>query len=171
MIHPYRGISPRIHETVYIAHGVQLIGDVVIGENSSIWFNAVIRGDVNHIRIGDRTNVQDGSLLHVRNQTSPLLIGSDVTLGHGVIAHGCTIHDNCLIGMGAVVLDNAEINSYTLVAAGAVVRNNSTFPEGVLLAGVPARIVREITAGERALIEESAAHYVGYARTYRETSS
>lgn len=167
MLHSFGGIRPVLGEGVFIVESAQIIGDVRIGRDSSIWFNAVVRGDVNYIRIGERTNIQDGGLLHVRHGTSPLLIGSDVTLGHGVIAHGCTIRDHCLIGMGAIILDNAEINSYTLVAAGAVVRNNTIVPEGVLMAGVPAKVIRDLTTSERTMIEESAVHYVGYAKLYQ----
>ena len=167
MIHTYRGIVPTIHPTVFLVDSAEIIGDVHIGKESSVWYNAVVRGDVNSIRIGERTNIQDGCLLHVRHRTSPLIIGSNVTLGHGAIVHGCTIHDTCLIGMGAIILDNAIINSYTLVAAGAVVRNDSEIPEGVLVAGVPARVVRPLTGGERTMIEESALHYVEYVKTYR----
>ena len=167
MIHSYQGKSPVIGPGVYIVQSAEVIGDVTLGKDSSVWFNAVIRGDVNAIHIGERSNVQDGCLLHVRNKTSPLAIGSDVTLGHGVIAHGCTIHDRCLIGMGAILLDNAEINSYTLVAAGTVVLTGMKIPEGVLVAGVPGKIIRDLTREERTMIEESATNYVEYAKTYR----
>ncbi len=158
MILPYRGVSPRIHPGVFVAPSADIIGDVTIGPGSSVWFQALIRGDVNTIRIGERTNIQDGCLLHVQHERCDLVIGSGVTLGHGVIAHGCRIRDHVLVGMGAIILDNAEINSYTLVAAGAVVRNSTVIPGGVLVAGVPARVVRELTADERRLIEESAEH-------------
>ena len=169
MIHRYNSITPTIHPTVFLVDSAEIIGDVHIGNESSVWYNAVIRGDVHYIRIGERTNIQDGCLLHVRHETSPLTIGNDVTLGHGAIVHGCTIHDTCLIGMGAIVLDNAIINSYTLVAAGAVVRNDTEVPEGVLVAGVPARVIRQLTDQERTMIEKSAQQYVEYAKTYRTT--
>ncbi|HMD13143.1 MAG TPA: gamma carbonic anhydrase family protein [Bacteroidota bacterium] len=169
MILPFEGKIPTVNPTVFQAPGTFIIGDVVIGKNSSIWYNAVIRGDVNYIRIGEATNIQDGSLLHVRAEY-PLIIGSHVTLGHGVIAHACTIDDYSLIGMGATILDNAKVNSYTLVAAGSVVKNNAIIPEGVLVAGVPAKIIRELTAAERASIEESAKHYVQYAQSYKSQS-
>jgi carbonic anhydrase/acetyltransferase-like protein (isoleucine patch superfamily) len=159
-----------LHPTVYVAEGVHIIGDVRVGKDSSIWFNAVVRGDVNSIRIGERTNIQDGCILHVRHDKYPLLIGDDVTMGHGAIAHGCTIHDHCLIGIGAVVLDNATINPYTLVAAGSVVLNDSVIPEGVMVAGVPAKVLRPLTDKERAMLEESAKNYVGYVKTYRDHS-
>ena len=170
MIHLYRGILPTIHPTVFIVDSAEIVGDVVIGKDSSVWYNAVIRGDVNYIRVGERTNVQDGCLLHVRHEKYPLHIGSNVTIGHGAILHACTVGDYCLIGMGAIVLDNARINSYTLVAAGAVVVNNAVIPEGVLVAGVPAKIIRELSADERTMLEMSAENYVGYVKTYRETN-
>jgi carbonic anhydrase/acetyltransferase-like protein (isoleucine patch superfamily) len=168
MLHPFNGVMPRLHPSVYAVASAEIIGDVEIGRDSSVWFHAVIRGDVNFVRIGERTNIQDGAVLHVRHRTYPLRIGSDVTLGHGVLAHACTIHDHCLIGMGAILLDNAVINPYTLVAAGAVVRNDAVFPEGVLVAGVPARIIRELSADERAMIDESAGNYLRYVQSYRD---
>jgi len=163
----YNGKSPVLHHGVFIAPSADIIGDVEIGKSSSVWFQSVVRGDVNSIRIGERTNIQDGCLLHVRHEKYSLVIGSGVTLGHGVIAHGCRIHDHTLIGMGAIILDNAEINSYTLVAAGALVRNDMIVPAGVLVAGVPAKIIRELNDEERALIDASAVHYVDYANAYR----
>jgi carbonic anhydrase/acetyltransferase-like protein (isoleucine patch superfamily) len=169
MIHSYRGIVPKLHPSVYAVASAEIVGDVVIGEDSSVWHNAVVRGDVNYIRIGGRTNIQDGCLLHVQHEKFPLLIGSNVTMGHGAIAHACTIDDYCLIGMGAIVLDNAKLNSYTLVAAGAVVLTNAVVPEGVLVAGVPAKVIRSLRADERKMLEESAQHYVEYVKLYRES--
>ena len=171
MIHAFRGILPRLHDSVFTVQSAEIIGDVEIGADSSVWYNAVIRGDVNYIRIGERTNVQDGCLLHVRNGKFPLLIGSNVTLGHGVIAHACTIEDFCLIGMGAVVLDNARISAHSLVAAGAVVKNNETIPSGVLVAGVPAKVVRPLTGEERESLEQSAENYVQYVQMYRQSQA
>ncbi len=164
----YQGKAPEIHPSVFIAPGTHVVGDVAIGKDSSVWFNSVVRGDVNSVRIGERTNIQDGCVLHVTHETGSLTIGDDVTVGHGAILHGCTLGRMCLIGMGAIILDNAEINSYTLVAAGAMVRMRAKFPEGVLLAGVPARIVRELTPDERSMIEQSSRWYMEYAREYRQ---
>ncbi len=169
MIHAYCGVSPTIHSSVFLVDSAEIIGDVHVGKDSSVWYNTVIRGDVNYIRIGERTNVQDGCLLHVRHKTNPLIIGSNVTLGHGAIVHGCTLRDYCLIGMGAIVLDNAEINSYTLVAAGAIVLNDAIIPEGVLVAGVPAKVMRRLTDQERTMLEESAQNYVDYVKTYKKS--
>jgi len=166
MIKSYRSAAPSVHPSVFIADGAQIIGDVMIGKDSSVWFNAVLRGDINAIRIGEGTNIQDGCILHVRHEF-PLIVGSHVTMGHGVIAHACTIHDHVLLGMGAIILDNAVVNPYTLVAAGSLVKNNEIIPEGVLVAGVPARIIRRLTPEERTSIEDSARGYIGYARSYQ----
>jgi gamma-carbonic anhydrase len=168
MIHTYRGIKPRIHPSVYVAEGAQIVGDVEIGKDSSVWFNAVIRGDVHFIRIGERTNIQDNSVLHVTHEKYPLVIGSDVTIGHGAIVHAATLKDCCLIGMGAKVLDDATVGPYSLVAAGALVLEHFEVPEGALVAGVPARVKRMLTQEEREQIAQSARNYVEYVRTYRE---
>ena len=168
MIHTYRGIKPRIHPSVYVAEGAQIVGDVEIGKDSSVWFNAVIRGDVHFIRIGERTNIQDNSVLHVTHEKFPLVIGSDVTIGHGAIVHAATLKDCCLIGMGAKVLDDATVGPYSLVAAGALVLEHFEVPEGALVAGVPARVKRMLTQEEREQIAQSAHNYVEYVRTYRE---
>lgn len=166
MIYQFQGKYPEIHPSVFVAAGAQIIGDVVIGKDSNIWFNAVLRGDVNSIRIGEGTNIQDGCVLHVTNGNSPLIIGSNVTVGHGATLHSCVVLDCSLIGMGAIVLDNARVGSYTLVAAGALVREGMEIPEGVLVAGVPAKIIRELTAEERQRLAESALGYVEHARLY-----
>ncbi|MCX6135529.1 MAG: gamma carbonic anhydrase family protein [Ignavibacteriales bacterium] len=168
MIIPYRGITPRIHPSVFIAEGAQIIGDVEIGAGSSVWFNTVIRGDVHYIRIGERTNIQDNCVLHVTHDTYPLIVGSDVTVGHGAILHAATIKDRCLIGMGAKVLDDATVGPYALVAAGSLVLEHFEVPEGALVAGVPARVKRMLTEEERAGIVQSAHNYVDYVKSYRE---
>lgn len=164
---PYKGITPKIHPTVFIAEGSRIIGDVEIGKDSSVWFNTVIRGDVHFIRIGDRTNIQDNSVIHVTNRKYPALIGSNVTVGHNAVIHACTINDYCLIGMGAIVLDDAAVGPYALVAAGAVVPMGMVIPEGTLAAGIPARIVRQLTDDERQSLVQSAQNYVDYVATYR----
>lgn len=168
MIHPYRGIRPRIHPSVFIAEGAQIIGDVEIGAESSVWFNTVIRGDVHYIRIGEKTNIQDNCVLHVTHETYPLVVGSGVTVGHGAILHAATIKDYCLIGMGAKVLDNAAVGPYSLVAAGALILEGFEVPEGVLVAGVPAKIKRKLTDDERRQIVQSAQNYINYVRSYRD---
>jgi carbonic anhydrase/acetyltransferase-like protein (isoleucine patch superfamily) len=170
VIRAFQGRLPVVPDSAFVVDSADVIGDVTLGEGVSVWFQAVVRGDVNTIRIGDRTNVQDGCVLHVQSggPEGALSIGSDVTLGHGAIVHGCTVADHCLVGMGAIVLDNARINPYTLVAAGAVVRAGATFPGGVLVAGVPAKVMRELSSDERTMIDQSALHYVETARAYRE---
>ncbi|MBX2989981.1 MAG: gamma carbonic anhydrase family protein [Bacteroidetes bacterium] len=162
----YRGISPIIDQTAFVAEGTRLIGDVTLSKDSSIWFNSVLRGDINRVEIGERTNIQDCSVLHVTEEY-PVIVGNDVTVGHRAIIHGCTVGDCCLIGMGAVILDNANVGSHSLVAAGAVVLQNFVVPEGVLVAGVPAKVIRPLTEEEKRQIRESALRYVEYARGYR----
>lgn len=166
MIHSYKGKSPQIDKSVKVMHGVQIIGDVVIGKNSSVWFNCVVRGDVNYIRIGEYTNIQDGSILHVNHIDYFLQVGSYVTAGHNCILHGCVIGDNVLIGMGAILLDNCKIGSNSLIAAGTVVKENFVVPEGVLVAGVPGKIIRTLTEKEIEDIKQSALNYVEYAKEY-----
>jgi len=162
----FQGKTPKVDLTVYIAPGACIIGDVDIGRDASIWFNVVVRADINRISIGERTNVQDGAVVHVTH-VHPVQIGADVTIGHRAIVHGCGIGDCCLIGMGAVVLDNALIGPQALVAAGAVVRENFVVPEGTLAAGVPARIIRKLSDAEKEMLAQSAAHYVEYSRSWR----
>ena len=166
LIKPWKGVFPRIHPTVYLSENVCVIGDVEIGEDSSVWFGAVIRGDVNYIRIGRRTNIQDNSVVHVTHETHPTIIGDNVTVGHRVILHGCRVGSNVLIGMGAVVMDGVEIEDYVLVGAGALLTPNKKIPSGVLVAGVPAKIVRDLREEEIKLIEESAENYVRYKNEY-----
>ncbi len=164
---PFEGIEPQIHPTVFLCDGVRIVGDVSIGAHSSIWFNTVIRGDVHHIRIGEHTNVQDLCMLHVTHKKYSLNIGSHVTIGHSAVLHGATIHDTCLIGMGAKVLDRSIIGSNSIVAAGAVVREGFEVPEGVLAAGVPAKIIRPLKAAEIEQLTRQAAGYKSYVERYR----
>lgn len=148
-----------------MAEGVQLVGDVWLAQDSSVWFNSVLRGDINYVEVGERTNIQDGSVLHVTSEFA-CRIGSDVTVGHRAIVHACTVGDCCLIGMGSIILDNARIGSGSLVAAGAVVLQDFVVPEGVLVAGVPAKVIRPLTDAEKESIKESARHYVQYAKGF-----
>lgn len=166
---PFEGKQPRIADTVFLCPGSVILGDVEIEEYSSVWFNAVIRGDVHRIRIGARTNVQDLSMLHVTNNTAELVIGNEVTIGHAAILHGCTIHDRVLIGMGAKVLDHCIVGSNTIIAAGAVLPERAIAPSGVLMAGVPAKVVRKLQEHEYSRFEESAQAYVSYAERYRKS--
>ncbi|MGB2869173.1 MAG: gamma carbonic anhydrase family protein [Bacteroidota bacterium] len=163
---PYGGWVPSVHPTVFVAHGAWIIGNVEIGEQSSVWFNTVIRGDVHSIRIGARTNIQDNSTLHVTSGQYALSVGAGVTVGHRAVLHGCVIEDDCLIGMGAIVLDGAVVRRGSLVAAGSVVPEGYEVPEGMLVAGVPSKVKRALTEGERKAINETAFHYVDYGKTY-----
>jgi len=161
----HHGIVPVVPGSAFVAVGACLIGDVVLGDEASVWFNAVLRADINSITVGKRSNVQDGCVLHVTKDL-PVCIGDDVTVGHMAMLHGCTIGDSVLVGMNAVVLDNARVEPHAIVAAGAVVRENMVVPSGRLVAGVPARVVRPLTDEERAFLKQSALNYVAYARSY-----
>jgi len=163
---PFNNRIPKLHKSVFVADGAKIIGDVEIGEDSGIWFNVVIRGDVNFIHIGSRTNIQDNAVLHVTSKTAPLNIGSDITIGHGAVLHGCTIEDFCLIGMGAIVMDKAHIHRHSMVAAGTIVLEGFDVPEGMLVAGIPAKVKRALTEDERQFIRQSALNYVSYVQAY-----
>ena len=166
MLRPFRGRLPVVHASVYVDPSAQVIGDVEIGAESSVWMNAVVRGDVNYIRIGARSNVQDGTIIHVMHDTHPTTIGDDVTLGHGVIAHGCTIQHRVLIGMGAVLLNGAEIGEDSIVAAGSLVTEGARVPPRSLVMGSPAKVKRVLDAGQIASILEYASNYVRYRLNY-----
>lgn len=163
----FNGITPEIDTSAFIAEGVFISGNVKIGKNSSVWFNSVIRGDVNSIKIGEYTNIQDLSMLHISGGRSPLMIGDYITIGHRCIVHGCTINNNVLIGMGSIILDDAEIGSNSIVAAGSVVKERMKIPENVLVAGVPAKIMRDITDEEIIKIRKSAEGYSELAKNYK----
>ncbi|HXG31484.1 MAG TPA: gamma carbonic anhydrase family protein [Thermodesulfobacteriota bacterium] len=167
MIRPYNGVFPRVHPSVFIAESAEVIGDVTVGEESSIWFQAVVRGDVNSISIGARTNIQDGCVLHVTRDTHPLIIGDEVTVGHRVVLHGCTIRNYVLIGIGAVILDGAVVEENSIVGAGTLVPPGFRVPSGTVVMGIPAGIKREIKPEEMRLIERSAKNYVEYSKAYK----
>lgn len=167
MILPYQGIMPTIHESAWIAPGAVVIGDVHIGADTNVWFGVVIRGDVNTIRIGARTNIQDGTVVHVTRKTGPTVIGSDVTIGHNVTIHACTLHDFAFVGMHSAVLDHAEVEPYGFLAAGALLTPKKKILSGQMWAGNPAKFFREISAQEREYIPFSAQHYVDLSRKYR----
>ncbi len=164
---PWNGVWPTIHESAFIAPGAVIIGDVVIGADSNIWFGVVIRGDVHEIRIGARTNVQDGTVVHATQFKAGTYIGDDVTIGHGAILHACTLKSRCFVGMGAVILDQATVETDAMVAAGALISPNKTVPTGELWAGNPARLLRPLKPAEIENIAGSADRYVGFGTTYR----
>jgi carbonic anhydrase/acetyltransferase-like protein (isoleucine patch superfamily) len=166
MIRSFQGACPTIADSAYIEDTAVIIGDVVIGERASVWFHTVVRGDVHYIRIGDRTNVQDLCMLHVTHDTHPLVIGHDVTIGHRVVLHGCTVKDRVLIGMGAVIMDGAVIGEDSIVGAGALVTEGTVVPPKSLILGTPAKVKRPVTENELSWIRESAENYVRYARQY-----
>jgi carbonic anhydrase/acetyltransferase-like protein (isoleucine patch superfamily) len=166
MIIPYRGQRPRLAEDVVVMESAVVAGDVEIGVGSSVWFGAVVRGDVHFIRIGELTNVQDGCLLHVTTGTHPLLIGSRVTIGHGAILHGCTVEDGALIGMGAIILDGAHIGQEALIGAGALVAEGTRIAPRTLAVGTPAKPRRGLTPEELARFRDLALHYRQLAREY-----
>jgi carbonic anhydrase/acetyltransferase-like protein (isoleucine patch superfamily) len=163
----YGGAFPRVDASAWIAPGASVVGDVEIGADSSVWFACVLRGDVHSIRLGARTNVQDGSVLHVTRDRFSTWLGDEVTVGHRAVVHGCRVGDGALIGIGAIVLDGAEIGEEALVGAGAVVTPGTKVPAGVLVLGTPARVVRPLTAEERKQQRERALHYVALARAHR----
>lgn len=171
MIRPYRGVYPKIAASCYIDPSAQLIGDIEIGERSSVWCNATIRGDVNYIRIGEESNVQDNSVIHVEHDVYPTILGNRVTIGHSVTLHGCVIEDDCLIGIGAIILNGARIGQGSVIAAGALVPERMQVPAGSMVMGVPAKVKREITAEERERFRENAQNYVRYREIYREEPS
>lgn len=167
MIRTHKGRKPQVAPTAYVDPQAVVIGDVVLGEHSSVWPCVVIRGDVHFIRIGARTNVQDGSVLHVMGDHHPLILGDDVTIGHGVILHGCTIESRCLIGMGSIILNGAKIGTGSIVAAGTLVPEGTEVPPGSLFMGHPGKFRRALTTADLESIDRYAQRYVEYKETYR----
>lgn len=166
MILPYEGKSPSIHPSCYIAPDCVIAGDVTIGAESSVWFKAVIRGDINYIKIGSFTNIQDGCIIHVTGGTSPTEIGDHVVVGHGALIHGCRIGDGCLIGMGSIILDDAVIGEGSLIAAGSVIKPGTVVPPNSMMAGNPAVFKRKVSLEEMRKFMEWARDYRGYSREY-----
>jgi gamma-carbonic anhydrase len=166
MIRSFRGTQPRIHATAYVDESAQVIGDVHLGEEASIWFNAVVRGDIYYIRIGNRSNVQDNSVIHVRNGTHPTILEDEVTVGHSVTLHGCYIERGALIGIGSIVLDDARVGASSIVAAGAVVAPGTVIPPRSLVMGMPAKVKRELTDNEVEDLNVFWKNYVEYTRLY-----
>ena len=171
MIRSHRGRTPRIPSSAFIDESAQVIGDVEIGEESSVWMCVVVRGDVNWIRIGRRSNVQDGTVVHVMTKTHPTTIGDNVTIGHGVVLHGCTIESRCLIGMGSIILNGARIGTGSIVAAGTLVPEGTDLPPGSLFMGHPGKFRRALTDADQHSIDNYAERYVEYKETYKQESS
>ncbi|MGH9775898.1 MAG: gamma carbonic anhydrase family protein [Candidatus Acidiferrales bacterium] len=167
MIRSYRGKSPQVSATAYVDAAAVVIGDVSIGEHSSVWPCVVIRGDVHWIRIGARTNIQDGSMLHVMREAHPLQIGDGVTIGHGCVLHGCAIDSRCLVGMGAIILNGARVGAGSIIAAGTLVPEGTVVPPGSLFMGHPGKFRRALTAADFESIDQYAARYVEYKESYK----
>jgi len=171
MLRPYRGLLPTVDPSAYIDQSAQIIGDVEIGAESSVWMNVVVRGDVHRIRIGRRTNIQDGTIVHVMRGTHPTTIGDEVTIGHAAVVHGCTIEDRVLIGMGVILLNGAHIGTDSIVGAGTLVTEETRIPPRSLVLGRPGRVVRPLTDDEVATIRDYAERYVGYRLEYMPQAS
>lgn len=171
MILPYRGVTPKVHPTAWVAASAQVIGDVVLAEDVGVWFTAVVRGDVNVVRIGRGTNIQDGTVIHVNRRGPATILEEFVTVGHAARLHGCHIKSHCLIGIGAVVLDGAVLEEECLVAAGAVVSPGTQAPRGSVLMGAPARIKRQVSEADLDLIRRSARNYIALKEDYRGTTA
>jgi carbonic anhydrase/acetyltransferase-like protein (isoleucine patch superfamily) len=167
MIRPFRGTHPQIHPTAFIEESAQVIGDVHIGEQSSVWFNAVVRGDVFHIRIGNRTNVQDGTVIHVANGTHATILEDEVTVGHSAVLHGCYVERGCLVGIGAILMDGVRVGAQSLVAAGSLVSPGTQIPPRSLVMGTPARVKRPLTDEEVKGLEVFWKNYIEYIGMYR----
>ena len=170
MIRSYQGQLPRIPASCYVDISAQVTGDVTLGEHSSVWMNAVLRGDVNSIRVGANSNVQDCSVLHGQRNLYPVIVGDWVTIGHNATVHGCVVEDECLIGMGVTILNNSRIGEGSIIAAGAVVPEHTVVPPRTLWAGVPAKLRRELGDKDRALIREYAQNYLDYVEIYLKES-
>ena len=168
MIKRFNNLIPSIPNSCYVSESVDIIGDVTLGESVSVWFGSVIRGDLNYIKIGNDSNIQDNSTIHVTTDTGPVTIGEKVTIGHNAIIHGSKINDKCLIGMGAIILDNANIGEGSIIAAGTLVPQNMTIPPRSLLMGIPAKIIRQTTNDELDMIIKRSSHYINLSNKYKE---
>ncbi|MBK0379986.1 gamma carbonic anhydrase family protein [Mucilaginibacter segetis] len=168
VILPVKDKSPLWGEDCFIAENATIVGDVVMGNNCSVWFNAVIRGDVHYIKIGDNTNIQDNACIHATYLRSPTNIGSNVSIGHNAIVHGCTLHDHVLIGMGAIVMDNAVVQAYVIIGAGSVVLENTVCESGYLYAGTPAKKIKAITMEQRQMLDKLPQNYIMYSGWFKD---
>lgn len=171
MLASFGSAHPRIRASCFIHHSSQVIGDVEVADYSSVWCNAVIRGDVNSIRIGASTNIQDNCVLHVDSEGYPLVVGDFVTVGHGAILHGCTVGDRCVIGVGAIVLNGAQVGEGSVIAAGSLVPEGMEIPARSMVMGLPGKVRREVSAEEAERFRANAEHYVALARTYLEQAA
>ena len=164
---PVKGVSPQWGDNCFIAENATIVGDVIMGRDCSVWFNAVLRGDVNAIRIGDETNIQDGAVIHCTYQKADTQIGNRVSIGHNEIVHGCIVEDNVLVGMGAIIMDHARVEQFTIIAAGALVLENSLCEIGFIYAGVPAKKVKALTEEQREMLRKLPSNYMMYADWFR----
>jgi len=167
MIRPFNKIFPRVHDTAFVTDDAILIGDVEIGEDSSVWFGSILRGDVNYIRIGERTNIQDQTIIHVSSKGLPTIVGDEVTVGHRVTLHACHVERGCLIGIGAILMDGVRVGSHSLVGAGALLTPGTQIPPRSLVIGSPARVKRELTDDELSSLDRSWRNYVELKEQYR----
>jgi len=168
LIKAVKGVAPKFGKDCFLAKNATVVGEVIFGNNCSVWFNAVVRGDVNSITIGDNTNIQDGAIIHCTYQTAKTVIGNNVSIAHNAIVHGCTIHDNVLIGMGAIVMDDAVVHSGSIVAAGAVVLEGTIVEPNSIYAGTPAKKVKEVGDNRRGVFERTAKNYIMYSKWFDE---
>jgi len=168
LIKSVQGKTPVFGENCYLTENSTVVGDVIMGDNCSVWFNAVIRGDVNSIEIGNNTNIQDGAIIHCTYQTAKTVIGNNVSIAHNAIVHGCTIHDNVLIGMGAIVMDDAIVHSGSIIAAGAVVLENTVVEANCIYAGTPAKKIKKVGANRSGVFERTAQNYIKYSAWFKE---
>ncbi|MEN0054450.1 MAG: gamma carbonic anhydrase family protein [Mucilaginibacter sp.] len=168
VILPVKDKSPVWGNDCFIAPNATIVGDVVMGANCSVWFNAVIRGDVHYIKIGDNTNIQDGAVIHATYLKAPTNIGNYVSIGHNALVHGCTLHDHTLVGMGAIVMDHAVVNEFVIIAAGAVVLENTICESGYLYAGIPAKKIKPLTDEQKALLKQLPNNYIMYSGWFKE---
>ncbi|MDB5013899.1 MAG: gamma carbonic anhydrase family protein [Daejeonella sp.] len=170
LILPVKGVSPVLGEDCFIAENSTIVGDVVMGDCCSVWFNAVIRGDVNYIKIGNNTNIQDGAVIHCTYLKAGTDIGNNVSIGHNALVHGCTLKDHVLVGMGAIVMDNAVVEEYCIIAAGTIVLENTICESGYLYAGIPAKKIKPITDEQKALLDTLPHNYIMYSKWFTDPS-
>jgi len=167
LIKPVRGIEPIFGKNCYLAENATVVGEVEMGDNCSVWFNAVVRGDVHFIKIGNNTNIQDGAVIHCTYQKAPTVIGNNVSIAHNAIVHGCTVEDNVLIGMGAIVMDHALVQSGSIIAAGAVVLANTVVESGYVYAGMPAKKIKKVEGDLKEVFNRTANNYIKYAEWFK----